>query len=92
MDNAHTIQDLEDIFENLIRIVLQLAGVATFIMLIVGGFKYLTAGSDPKKAQAARSTLTYAIGGLILVILAWFFLRAISEITNVNVTIFEIPD
>ena len=89
--DANTIQDLTDVFENLISIVLQLAGVAVFVMLIIGGFKYLTAGSDPKKVQSAQNTLTYAIGGLVMVILAWFILWAIEEITGVNVTEFNIP-
>ena len=35
-------------------------------VLIVGGFQYLTAGDNPKNAQKARSTITYAVIGIIL--------------------------
>jgi len=68
-----------------------LAGIAAFIMLIVGGFQFLTAGGDPKKTQAASSTLTYAIFGLVAVIAAWFILLFIEKFTGVRITDFDIP-
>lgn len=86
-----TIQGLECIFVRILNIATSLAGLAVFIMLLVGGFKYLTSGGDPKKAQSAKDTLTYAILGLVLVIAAWFILAFIEEFTGVKVTIFKIP-
>ncbi|HUS60256.1 MAG TPA: pilin [Nevskiaceae bacterium] len=90
MQDPAEIKDFEEIVRNILNIAIRLAGVALFIMLIVGGFKYLTAGGDPKKAEAAQKTLTYAIGGLVLVILAWFILLFIKEFTGVDVTKFQI--
>lgn len=86
-----TIQCLECIVQGILNIAIRLAGVAVFIMLVIGGFKYLTAGGDPKAAQQARNTLTWAIAGLVILLLAWFFLRLIEEFTGVEVTIFTIP-
>lgn len=90
VDDVHEIKDIVDIVENIFSIVIRLAGVATFIMLIIGGFKYLTAGGDPKAAESARNTITYAILGLVLIIAAWFILKFISEFTGVDVTEFKI--
>ena len=59
-------------------------------MFIVGGFKYVTSGGDPKKVQAAQATLTYAILGLVLALLAWFILVFIEKFTGVKVTEFRI--
>lgn len=91
MQDPATIKDFEEIVQNILNIAIRLAGVLLFIMLIIGGFKYLTAGGDPKKAEAARNTLTYAIAGLVLVILAWFILLFIEKFTGVKVTQFNIP-
>lgn len=91
MQDPAIIKDFEEIVQNILNIAIRLAGVLLFIMLIVGGFKYLIAGGDPKKAEAARNTLTYAIGGLVLVILAWFILLFIEKFTGVKVTQFNIP-
>ena len=87
-----TIKCLECIFQNILNIVIRLAGIAVFIMLIIGGFQYLTAGGDPKKSQSAKNTLTYAILGLALLILAWFILKFIAIFTGIDVTIFKIGE
>jgi hypothetical protein len=82
--------DLEVVFTNVISTILGLAGIVLFIMLLLGGFRYLTAGGDPKSAEAARKTLTYAIGGLVAIALAYLLLVFIEEFTGINVTVFEI--
>jgi drug/metabolite transporter (DMT)-like permease len=91
-DGVATLQALECIFTNFLNIVIRLAGIAVFIMLIIGGFQYLTAGGDPKKTQAAQQTLTYAIVGLVVIIAAWFILLFIEKFTGIRVTEFTIPE
>lgn len=86
-----TLACIEVIIKNLFNIAFRLLGIAAFIMLIVGGFQYLTAGGDPKKTQAASSTLTYAIFGLVIVLAAWFILLFIYKFTGVDVTQFTLP-
>jgi|GEM_PF-869369 len=85
------IKALEIIFSNILSVVTTLAGIAVLIVLISGGFNWMTSGGDPKKAESARNTITYAIVGIILMIIAWLILRFIHEFTGVNVTIFNIP-
>lgn len=86
-----TLACIEVIIKNLFNIAFRLLGIAAFIMLIVGGFQYLTASGDPKKTQAASSTLTYAILGLVIVIVAWFILLFVEKFTGVPVTQFSLP-
>jgi hypothetical protein len=86
-----TFQALEPIFRNILAIAMIAGAITCFIMLLLGGFKYMTSGGDPKKAQAAASTLTFAVLGLVLFIGAWFIMRLIKEFTGVDVTIFDIP-
>lgn len=59
-------------------------------MLVVGGFKFITAGGEAPKVEGAKKTLTFAILGLVFIVLAFFFLRFIEVFTNVNVTQFKI--
>jgi len=86
-----TIQGLECVFINILRILTPLVGLIMFVMLIVGSFQFLTAGGDPKQAQRARATLTYAIAGLVLFLGIWFILLFIKAVTGVDVTKFVIP-
>lgn len=80
------LNQLGDMVGNFLNIAVRLAGIAAFIMIIVGGFKYLTAGGDPQKTQAAGQTITYAVFGLIGVIAAWFILLFIEKFTGVELT------
>ena len=69
---------------------LALGGIVLFLMLLSGGFKYLTSGGDPKATEGAQKTLTYAIGGLVMLAGSYIILRIISDFTGADVTNFII--
>lgn len=85
-----TIKDLECIFGNVVKSALGFAGIVLFVILLSGGFKYITSGGDPKALEGAQKTITYAIGGLIVILLSYMILVLIKAITGVNVTDFKI--
>jgi hypothetical protein len=84
------LSDLEGVFGNIVGVALGLAGIALFIMLLVGGFRYITAGGDPKGVEGARKTLTYAVSGIVLIALSFLILRFIEQFTGAPVTEFKI--
>lgn len=88
---AATIQCLQPLFRNVVTAILSLVGVALFVMFVVGGFKFLVSGGDQKQLQSAQQTLTYAVIGLVVIVLAFLILRTISTFTGVDVTKFVIP-
>lgn len=45
-------------------------GVTAVIMIMVGGFRYITAAGDSSKITSAKNTVIYAIVGLIIVAFA----------------------
>lgn len=80
-----TISCLEPLFANIVTVITSFAAIALFIMLVYGGYKYLSSGGDPKKAEAAKSTLTYAMIGFVLIIGAFLIIRVISSFTGLEV-------
>jgi len=82
--------DLEEVFKNVVNVVLGFAGIAFFVLLLVGGFKYMTAGGDPKAIDSAKKTLTSAIAGLLIVVLSYLVLVFIGTFTGVDLTQFKI--
>ena len=86
------ISDLVIVIQNIISILAPIAAVAFLIMLIVGGFQFLTSGGDPKAVAGARTTLTYAIIGIILVVVSWLILLLIRQVTGVDTTTVTIPE
>lgn len=45
-------------------------GVAAVVMIIIGGFKYITSSGDSSSVKSAKDTIVYAIIGLVVVALA----------------------
>ena len=85
-----TLQDLETVFQSVITWIAIIGGFLAFIALIIGGFKYIVARGDPKALSGAQSTITWALIGLALIIIAWLILVFIDEFTGVSVTEFII--
>jgi Type IV secretion system pilin len=84
MATPEPLTGLESIFSNLVSVAIGLAGIAFFVMFVVGGFNYLTAGGDEGKVAGAKKTLTYAIAGLVLIALAYLIIKLIAQFTGVT--------
>jgi hypothetical protein len=67
---------------NLISIII---GVIAVIMIIFGGFRYITSGGSPDKVTGAKNTILYAIIGLIIVALAQVIVRFVLNTTAQSV-------
>lgn len=78
------ISDLEKLIENIIKLLTPAAAVAFLLMVIVGAYKFITSGGDQKGTAGARTTLTYAFLGILLVAAAVLILRVLGEITSGN--------
>lgn len=90
MAEPATFASLAAVFANVVRAILAMAGITLFILLVIGGFKFITSGGDPKAIEGARNTLTYAILGLVVLLLSYVILVLIKTITGVDVTQFNI--
>lgn len=85
------LSSLEFVFENVITSLLALGGIVLFVMLLTGGFKYLTSGGDPKALEGAKKTLTTAIGGLVMLVGSFLILKIIANFTGAeSITNFKI--
>lgn len=92
INGAPTIKCAEVVFADILRVVVTLAGIALFIMLVVGSFRFLTSGGDPKQTELARKTMTSAILGLVLIVGSYLILKLISDFTGIPELLkFEIP-
>ena len=79
-------KDLNDIAAFVINIFSWIVGAVSVIMIIYGGFRYITSGGDSNGVTAAKNTILYAIIGLVIVALAQiivnFVLNKTSEVTS----------
>lgn len=90
MEDVAKISDLDSVFENVIGKLLGFTAIVLFVMLLMGGFKYITSGGDPKATESAKKTLTYAIGGVVLIAVSYLIILIIQELTGANITEFTV--
>lgn len=73
-DNAN------DLVKNLVNTLLFVVGLLSVIMIIVAGILYTTSAGDSNKVSRAKNTLTYAIVGLVVSILAYAIVNWVVDL------------
>lgn len=63
--------DLVDTIANIIRIALGFLGVIAVVIILLGGFKWMTAAGSEPKVQEARKLIFSGIIGLVIIISAF---------------------
>ncbi len=61
---------VSDTIKTVINIMSVFAGAAAVIMLIVGGFRYVTSSGNAEATKSAKNTIIYALVGLVIVAFA----------------------
>ncbi len=81
-DNGAATLTLNNIIRRIINILSAVVGIVAVIMIIVGGFRYITSGGSDTSVTSAKNTILYAIIGLVIVALAQILVRfTLSKIT-----------
>lgn len=63
--------DLESTVIKIIQWVLGFLGLIAVIMILIGGFQWMTAGGNEEKVASAKKVISAAVIGLIIILLAW---------------------
>lgn len=77
-----TLQCIPVVFKTLINAAIVFSGVVALFLLILGGIQFITSRGDPKAAESARSRITWAIIGLVIVLAAFLIVNFIGIITG----------
>lgn len=68
---------------NIVNVFSIIVGIVAVIMIIFGGFKYITSGGSSEGVSSAKNTILYAIVGLIIVALAQIIVQfVVGRATN----------
>jgi hypothetical protein len=77
---------LNDVIKGFISIFLALLGVIAVLMILWGGFIWMTAAGDPDKVKKAKDIIYSGIVGLIIILVSYaiatFVMSAIQGITG----------
>lgn len=64
------LKDLAIVIVRIFNFLIGIVGAFAIIMIIVGGFRYILASGDEKATAAAKQTITFAVVGLVIALLA----------------------
>ena len=77
-----TNDSLKTLASKIVSIFSIVVGIIAVIMVIYGGFRYITSGGDSGKVGSAKNSLIYAIIGLVIVALAQFIVHYVLNTAN----------
>lgn len=69
----------------LVILVLVVAALVFFFMLVLGGIRYITSGGDKGSTESARSQITAALIGLVIVFAAWAIINLVNIFFGVDI-------
>jgi len=79
-----TLNCIPFVFQNVVTWALIFAVILAVFFIMFAGIKFLRSGGQEKLVEDARNTLTYAIIGLVVILLSFFIISVISDITGVG--------
>jgi len=71
--------NITDLLLRIINIMLAVAGLVAVVFLIIGGFRYITAGGNEEASEAGKKTIINAIIGIVVIILSFVIVRVVSN-------------
>ena len=64
-------KDPREIAKNIIQVLLGLLGIIAVVIILIGGFKWMTASGNEDKVTEAKKLLGAGVIGLLIVLAAW---------------------
>jgi hypothetical protein len=79
--NGESVTDkINRILKRIVNFLSAIIGVVAVIMIIFGGFRYITSGGSDNTVTSAKNTILYAIIGLVIVALAQLLVRFVVKL------------
>lgn len=67
--------NIDSTVKNTINTIIGIVGLLSVVMIVYGGFLYTSSAGSPDKIKTAKSTILYAIVGLVVAILAFVIVQ-----------------
>jgi len=75
---------------NLFDLAYTVAGPLAIIFIIIGGFRYVMAAGNHQKADKAKSTVTHALIGLVVIFLSFLIVQEVFRALSVDTSRFSL--
>ena len=84
-DTLGKVTDIVAIIRAIVQFILVVAFVLAFIMLLIGGIRWITAGGGEKGVAGGRNMITAALIGLVIVLVAYAIILLVETFFGVKI-------
>lgn len=81
-DGIATLNCIPVVVKQVITYALIFAGVVAVLMIAYAGIRYITSRGDPKAVEGAQNTVTWAVIGLVVILLSFVVINFIAYFTG----------
>jgi hypothetical protein len=86
LNNSLSAADPISVTTKIINLALGFLGIIAVVIILLGGFKWMTAGGNEEKTSEAKKLLGAGIIGLVIVLMAWgiasYLITNLSDATH----------
>lgn len=75
VNGVATLRCIPCLIENVVNFGLILSGIVAAFFIVMSGIRFVMSGGDPIRVAQARRTMTFAIIGLVMVVLSYSILN-----------------
>jgi hypothetical protein len=76
--------NIGSIISSFLNYLFPLAGILLLLYLLFGGFGLMTSGGDPKAVQGAKSKITNALVGFLIIFAAYWIVQLVASILGLE--------
>lgn len=91
LQTNNSIGGLQKFISNFINLAFGVSGVILIVMLLWGGYEYITAGGDKEATQRAMKRMTSALIGIAILFSIYAIIFAIEVVFGINIREFKVP-
>ncbi len=78
-----SLADLAIVLLRVFNFLIGIAGAFAIVMIVIGGFRYILSSGDEKALLAAKQTVTFAVAGLVIILLAVTIVNIIGRLFGI---------
>lgn len=85
VNGVATLRCIPCLIENVVNFGLIIAGVVAAFFIVMSGVKFIGSGGDPVRVAQARRTMTFALIGLVVVVLSYAILNFAAGVFGITI-------
>lgn len=79
-------REIRDVAARVINTLLGILGIVALIIILIGGFRWMTAGGNEENIGAAKKTIAAGLIGLIIIFFAYAIVMFVFNVVGKSVT------